>query len=65
MNFVPKCRTFNAVLKNGHGAGDKGMALEKRTWRDAMLKVARGNTIIIIQYANTCIKQAKFDFIIA
>ena len=44
MIFLPKCRTFYVVLEKGHGAGKKGMALEKRAWRGAMLKLARGNT---------------------
>ena len=30
MIFLPKCRPFNVVLEKGHGAGEKGMALEKR-----------------------------------
>ena len=29
------------VLEKGHGAGKKGMALEKRAWCGAMLKLAR------------------------
>ena len=45
MIFLPKCRAFYVVLEKGHGAGKKGMALEKRAWRGAMLKLARGNTI--------------------
>ena len=28
--FLPKCRPFYVVLEKGHGAGKKGMALEKR-----------------------------------
>ena len=35
------------VIEKGHGTGKKGHgAREKRAWRRAMLKVARGNTII-------------------
>ena len=30
MIFLPKCRAFNVVLEKGHGAGKKGMALEKK-----------------------------------
>ena len=30
MIFLPKCRPFYVVLEKGHGAGEKGMALEKR-----------------------------------
>ena len=30
MIFLPKCRTFNVVFEKGHGAGEKGMALEKK-----------------------------------
>ena len=30
MIFLPKCRAFYEVLEMGHGAGKKGMALEKR-----------------------------------
>ena len=30
MIFLPKCRPFYVVLEKGHGAGKKGMALEKR-----------------------------------
>ena len=44
MIFLPKCRPFYVVLEKGHGAVEKGMALEKRAWRGAMLKLARGNT---------------------
>ena len=29
MIFLPKGRAFNVVLEKGHGAGKKGMALEK------------------------------------
>ena len=29
MIFLPKCRPFYAVLEKGHGAGEKGKALEK------------------------------------
>ena len=29
MLFLLKCRAFNVVLEKGHGAGKKGMALEK------------------------------------
>ena len=29
MIFLPKCRAFYVVLEKGHGAGKKGMALEK------------------------------------
>ena len=29
MIFLPKCRSFYVVLEKGHGAGEKGMALEK------------------------------------
>ena len=29
MIFLPKCRAFYEVLEKGHGAGQKGMALEK------------------------------------
>ena len=47
MIFLPKCRAFYVVLEKGHGAGKKGMALEKRAWRDAMLKLARENTMIL------------------
>ena len=36
MIFLPKCRAFNAVLENGHGAREKGMALEKRALRNAI-----------------------------
>ena len=46
MILLPKCRAFYVVLENGHGAGKKGMTLEKRAWRGAMLKLARGNTTI-------------------
>ena len=44
MIFLPKCRPFYVVLEKGHGAGEKGMVLEKRAWRGAMLKLAWGNT---------------------
>ena len=44
MIILPKCRAFYVVLEKGHGTWEKGMALEKRAWRDAMLKLARGNT---------------------
>ena len=30
MIFLPKCRPFYVVLEKGHGAGKKGMALEKK-----------------------------------
>ena len=30
MIFLPKCRAFYVVLEKGHGAGKKGMALEKK-----------------------------------
>ena len=30
MIFLPKYRPFYVVLEKGHGAGVKGMALEKR-----------------------------------
>ena len=30
MIFLPKCRAFYLVLEIGHGAGKKGMALEKK-----------------------------------
>ena len=39
--------TKYVVLEKGHGAGKKGMAQEKRAWRNAMLKLARGNTMFI------------------
>ena len=29
-NFLPKCRAQNVDSEKGHGAGKKGMALEKR-----------------------------------
>ena len=45
MILLPKCRAFYVVLEKGHGAGKKGMALEKRAWRGAMLKLPRGNTM--------------------
>ena len=37
MIFLPKCRPFYVVLEKGHGAGKKGMALEKRgmAWHHA------------------------------
>ena len=50
MIFLPKCRAFNVVLEKGHGTEKKGMALEKRAWRDAMLKLAQGNIFIIVPY---------------
>ena len=31
MIFLPKCRQFNVVLEKEHGAGKKGMSLEKRS----------------------------------
>ena len=30
MIFLPKCRPIYVVLEKGHGAGKKGMELEKR-----------------------------------
>ena len=36
-DFLPKCRPFYVVLEKGHGAGEKGLALEKR----GKLKLAR------------------------
>ena len=30
MIFLPKCGAFYVVLEKGHGAGEKGMALEKK-----------------------------------
>ena len=42
--FLPKCRPFYVVLEKGHGAGKKGMVLEKRALCRAKLKLARGNT---------------------
>ena len=30
MIVLPKCRALNVVLEKGHGAGEKGMALEKK-----------------------------------
>ena len=45
MIFLPKCRALCVDLEKGHGAGEKGMALVKRAWRSAIVKVARGNTI--------------------
>ena len=43
-NFLRKCRAQNVDSEKGHGAGKKGMALEKleRAWRGAIVKVARG-----------------------
>ena len=35
-------------LKKGMVLGKRGMALEKRVWRHAMLKVARENTSLLI-----------------
>ena len=37
MIFLTKCRAFYVVLEKGHGAGKKGMALEKKgmAWRHA------------------------------
>ena len=29
-NFLPKCRAQNVDSEKGHGAGKKGMALEKK-----------------------------------
>ena len=49
MIFLPKCRALCVDLEKGHGAGKKGMALEKRAWHGAIVKVARGNTILIDQ----------------
>ena len=44
MIFLPKCRALCVDLEKGHDAGKKGMALEKRAWRGAIVKVVRGNT---------------------
>ena len=41
-NFLPKCRAQNVD-------SEKGMALGKRAWRGAIVKVARGNTNCYIQ----------------
>ena len=30
MIFLPKCMAFYVALEKGHGAGEKGMALEKK-----------------------------------
>ena len=30
MIFLPKCRALCVDLEKGHGAGEKGMALEKK-----------------------------------
>ena len=30
MIFLPKCRAYYVVFEKGHGAGKKGMALEKK-----------------------------------
>ena len=30
MIFLPKCRALSVDLEKGHGAGKKGMALEKK-----------------------------------
>ena len=30
MIFLPKCRALYVVLETGHGAGKKGMAVEKK-----------------------------------
>ena len=43
MIFLPKCRLLYVVFEKGHGASEKDMVLEKKAWRGAMLKLARGN----------------------
>ena len=58
MIFLPKCRAFYVVLEKGHDAGKKGMALEKRAWRGAMLKLARGNTSFIIILLNVLLSSS-------
>ena len=40
MIFLPKCRALCVDLEKGHGAGKKGMALEKK----GIVKVVRGNS---------------------
>ena len=37
-----------------HGAGKKSMALEKRAWRSAIVKLARGNTITDLDLLIIC-----------
>ena len=45
MIFLPKCRALCVNLEKGHGAWKKGHdAGEKRAWRGAIVKVARGNS---------------------
>ena len=44
MIFLPNCRALCVDLEKGHGAGKKGMALEKKASRGTIVKVARGNT---------------------
>ena len=47
MIFLPKCRAFYVVLEKGHGAGEKGMALEKKgmAWRHA--KTGKGKHYLL------------------
>ena len=56
MIFLPKCRALCVDLEKGHGAGKKDMALEKKAWRRAIVKAARGNTI---QGTQGCCKTLK------
>ena len=42
MVFLPKCRAFNVDLEKGHGAGKKGMALEKKGMARRHAKTGQG-----------------------
>ena len=42
MIFLPKCRAFYVVLEKGHGAGKKGMALEKKGMARRHAKTGEG-----------------------
>ena len=58
MIFLPKCRALCVYLEKGHGAGKKGMALEKKGMARAIVKVARGNTTFV------CFLSTKVIFIL-